>query len=128
MTGAGEVLTAAAIARLARIRVLAGVHEGAPIQAARPYATVETGPEVDWSHKTGLGREVRLAVTVRDQGERPERLRMLLAAAEAEMSDLAPASGWTIVTLSFLRSRIVAEGRTGWAGVLDYRARMLATP
>jgi hypothetical protein len=36
-----------------------------------PYAIVETGPEIDWSHKSGAGRELRLAVTLRDKGERP---------------------------------------------------------
>lgn len=71
MTTAGEALTAAATARLKPLASLAGVHEAAPIQAARPYATVEAGPETDWSHKTGLGREVRLAVTIRDAASGP---------------------------------------------------------
>jgi hypothetical protein len=128
MTTASEVLTAAAMTRLATIASLAGVHEIAPVQAARPFATVEAGSEIDWSHKTGFGREVRLAVTIRDKGERPERLRRLMGAAEAAMVELGPADDWTVVTLTFLRSRIVAEGKGGWAGILDYRVRMLAAP
>jgi hypothetical protein len=128
MIVASEALVAATIARLKAVTALAGVHEDAPIQASRPYATVAAGPEVDWSHKTGLGREVRLAVTVRDAGERPERLRRLMAAVETEMADLETTAGWTIVTATFLRSRIVATDKAGWAGVLDYRMRMLATP
>lgn len=128
MRGAGEALTAAATVRLATIASLSGVHEAAPIQAAFPYATVEAGPEADWGHKTGIGREVRLVVTIRDKGERPERLRKLMSAGETAMTELEPLADWTVVSLIFLRSRIVAEGKGGWAGVLDYRARMLAAP
>lgn len=51
-----------------------------------------------------------------------------MGAAEAALAGLEPGEGWTVVTLVFLRSRIVAEGKGGWAGVLDYRARMLAAP
>ncbi|MDQ8757845.1 DUF3168 domain-containing protein [Sphingosinicella sp. LHD-64] len=128
MISAGEALLAAAIQRLRSVKGLTGVHERAPVQAAFPHATVEVGPEVGWGHKTGLGRELRLAVIVRDKGERPERLRRLMDAAEAAVGEVEPLpEGWQIVTLNFLRSRTVRDG-TSWAGVLDFRARMLAAP
>jgi hypothetical protein len=125
---AGEALVNAAAARLAGVAELTGVFDARPWQAAHPYATVDAGAETDWSHKTGAGREVRLAITIRDKGERPERPRRLIAAAENAMAGLAgEAGGWRIVSLVFLRSRIVADGRDGWIGAIDYRVRMLAT-
>ena len=126
-TGAGGALAAAAKARLAGVAGLNGVFDVRPWQAAHPYAIVDAGVEIDWSHKTGAGREVRLAIAIHDKGERPERLRRLIAAAEGAMDGLAgPAEGWRIVSLAFLRGRVVADGRDGWIGAIDYRARMLA--
>ena len=97
-----------------------------PLQAAAPYATVAAGLETDWGHKSGSGRELRLTVTLRDQGERPARLRALAAEAQAALDGLAMSDGWQLVTLVFVRSMTVAEGAGRWAITLDYRARMLA--
>jgi hypothetical protein len=124
---AGAALQAAAIAALQEATGIGGVYDGPPLQAAYPYAVVETGPEIDWGLKSGTGREVRLAVIVRDQGERPGRLHRLIAEAEAAMSGLAAVEGWQIVTMRFLRSRVVRETRGPWSGVIEYRARMLAS-
>ncbi len=127
VTGAGAALAAAAKARLAGIAELSGAFEVRPWQAAHPYATVDTGAETDWSHKTGRGREVRLAIAIRDRGERPDRLRRLIAAAEGAMAaPLQETEGWRTVSLAFLRGRIVPDGRDGWIGTIDYRVRMLS--
>ena len=66
-------------------------------------------------------------MTLRDAGEPPERLRRLMGEAEAAMAGLGGAVGaWRIVTLAFLRSRLVPDAQRRWTGVIDYRARMLA--
>ena len=127
MTGAGAALQAAAVSALQAAPGIGGVYDGPPLQAAFPYATVEVGPESDWSHKSAAGREVRLAVTVRDQGERPARLHRLMAEAEAAMNLLEAIDGWTVVTIRFLRSRVVREARGPWSAVIEYRARMLSS-
>jgi hypothetical protein len=124
---AGEVLAAAAADALRQVAALSGVHEAMPVQAAPPYATVAAGLETDWGHKSGAGREVRLTVTVRDQGERPARLRRLAGEAQVALGGLAVGDGWQLVTLVFVRSMTVAEGAGRWATTLDYRARMLGT-
>jgi len=122
---AAEALIAAAFAALREVTALAGVHEAMPVQAAPPYATVEAGLELDWGHKSGRGRELRLTVTLRDQGERPHRLRALAAQAQAALNGLAAVDGWQLVTLVLVRSMTVAEGTGKWATMLDYRARLL---
>lgn len=129
MSSAGAMLQAAAIEALKAIEGL-GVYEGPPVQAAFPYAVVEAGPESDWSHKSGEGREVRIALVIHDKGERPTRLRALAAQGEAILGALdGEMGGWRLVTIAFLRSRLAAEGRSsqGKAAAIEYRARMLRT-
>lgn len=126
MTGAGEALQAAAVTALSAIEGIGRVYDARPLQAVIPHALVTTDGEADWGHKSGEGREVRLAATIRDKGERPLRLRRLLAEAETALAALpAMMQPWRLVTMRLIRSRIVAVPREGWAAVIEYRARML---
>jgi hypothetical protein len=128
VSGAGAALRAAAIEAVEGLE-LGGVYPGPPLQSAYPYAVVEYGRETDWGHKSGKGREIRLAVTLRDSGERPERAQAFAEVVESAMEAGLDVEGWRLVTLALVRARTVAEGRggsPGWAVALDYRARMLA--
>jgi hypothetical protein len=128
MSGAALALQAAAIEALEALDQGA-VYPGPPLQAAFPHAVVECGAETDWGHKSGRGRELALAVTLRDSGERPERAQAFGEVAEAAIEAGLEVAGWRLVTLMLRRRRTVAEGRggrMGWAVSLDYRARMLA--
>lgn len=128
MSGAGAALRDAAIEALQALD-LGGVYPGPPLQAAFPHAVVECGPESDWGHKSGRGRELRLAVTLRDSGERPERAQAFAEVAEAALEAGLEVEGWRLATLALLRVRTVAEGRggaMGWAVAIDWRARLLA--
>lgn len=125
MMGAGEAVQAAAVAALRTVPGIGAVHDGAPRRAAFPYAVVEDGIESDWGHKSGDGRELRFAVTLRDGGEQAGRVRALASAADATIGGLGrDLAGWRIVTLQLLRRRTVADGQ-GWAVVIEYRARVL---
>jgi hypothetical protein len=128
VSGAGAALRDAAIEALQALD-LGGVYPGPPLQAAFPHAVVECGPESDWGHKSGRGRELRLAVTLRDSGERPERAQAFAEVAEAALEAGLEVEGWRLATLALLRVRTVAEGRggaMGWAVAIDWRARLLA--
>jgi hypothetical protein len=126
MTGAGDALQAAAVSALAAIDGIGRVYDAPPLQAVVPHALVTIDGEADWGHKSGEGREVRLAATIRDKGERPLRLRRLVAEAETALAALPNAmQPWRLVTMRLIRSRIVAVPREGWAAVIEYRARML---
>lgn len=128
LPGAGEALAESAAKAVGAVGGLNHVFDGRSLQAAFPYALVEAGPETDWSHKSGEGREVRLSVTVRDKGEHSSRLRGLMRSAEAAVSD-SPRElpGWNVVSLQFLRSRTVAAQAGEWSGIIEFRARMLAS-
>jgi hypothetical protein len=73
------------------------------------------------------GAKLRLAVTVRDEGESPARARALGEAAEQAVQGLAAEQGgWRLVSLAFARGRLVQDRNGGWAAVTEWRARMLA--
>ncbi len=122
---ASEALAAAVLAALVELSGLNGAYDGTPLNASLPYATIETGPESDWGWKGGEGREIRLAVTIRDSGERPARLRVLMAEAEAALVGLGGAQGgWRIVSLSLVRVRTAQKRAGDWAGTIEVRVRM----
>jgi hypothetical protein len=88
---------------------------------------VEIDAEADWGHKSGTGRELRLAATLTAEGERPVRLRAATGAAEAALSSLGGlVDGWQLVTMQHVRTREVRRSKGGWAAVIEFRARLLA--
>jgi hypothetical protein len=128
MSGAGQVLAEAVIAALRTLEGLNGVYDGPPLSAAFPYAVVAAGPESDWSHKSGEGRELRLSIQVYDKGERAGRLRALVAEIEAVVMQTGPElAGWRLVTLIFVRGAMLRSTGAAWTAAVDYRARLLKT-
>jgi hypothetical protein len=128
MSGAGQALAEAVLTALRAVDGLNGSYDGAPLTAACPYATVETGPESDWSHKSGEGRELRLSILVRDKGESPARLRGIVAAVEAAIVEIGPdLAGWRLINLVFLRGSMLRSADAAWTAAIEYRARLLKT-
>lgn len=123
----GEALAAALKAHAGVARVVTAVFDAPPVRAARPYAEVAEALLTDWSTKDLAGREGRIAIVLRDAGERPVRLRELAGQVDAAVEDLPRdlGEGWRIASLVPVRSRIVREGEGLWAGTNEYRVRML---
>lgn len=123
----GEALVAALTAHAGVMRVVTAVFDAPPVRAARPYAEVAEALLTDWSTKDMAGREGRIAIVLRDAGERPVRLRELAGQVDAAVEDLPRdlGEGWRIASLVPVRSRMVREGEGLWAGTNEYRVRML---
>lgn len=127
MSGAGEALLEASAGALGAIDGIGRIYDSPPLQAALPHALVSIDAEADWSHKSGAGREIRLAASLFDRGERPLRLRALAGEAEAALAGLPPTLGeWRLVTMRHVRTRTVRERDGRWAAVVEFRARLLA--
>lgn len=123
---AATVLQAMLVTRLRGVLTTASVFDAPPVRAARPFVVVDTPVLTDWGTKDAAGREGRVIVQLFDGGEVPVRLRDLAAAAEvAVLSAPAVLAGWRVVSLSFVRSRVVRDGDS-WLGALEFRVRMLA--
>lgn len=121
---AGGALQAALASRLAGVKALTGVFDGPPARAAYPYAAIDASLESDWSHKSGQGREVMIALTVWD--DQPARLQELADAAEDKVLTTEIAGEWQLVSLRLVRRRTVRDVSGPWATLIDFRARLLA--
>jgi hypothetical protein len=121
---AGGALQEAVASTLAGQAELTGIYDGPPARAAFPYVVIDGGTELDWSHKSGGGREVLLAVTLWD--EQPARLQSQVDGIEAAVVAIGAVAGWKLVNIVFLRRRIVRDVAGPWAAAMDFRARLLA--
>ena len=121
---AGGALQAALAANLAAVGELTGVFDGPPARAAFPYVAIDASLETDWSHKSGSGREVLVAVTVWD--DQPARLQMLADIVEQRVLAIDLAGGWRLVSLRLIRRRTIRDVAGPWATAIDFRARLLA--
>ena len=121
---AGGALQAALAAALAGEVRLTGVYDGPPARAGFPYAVIDAGSESDWSHKSGIGREVLLALTVWD--EQPARLADLADVVEVSAAGVGGVAGWQLVSMRLIRRRTVRDVAGPWATAIDFRARMLS--
>jgi hypothetical protein len=133
MSDAVQTLQAAAIAALeahpALSSSLSGVYDGPGPRTAFPYVSFSNGLVSDWSTKTAVGREIRLALTVWDDGEEATRLHDLMGHVEDAMAALPrDLTGWRVASVVFLRTLVVRDSAGPWAGLVEYRMRMLATP
>jgi hypothetical protein len=120
---AGATLQAAVAASIGAVPELTGVFDGPPARAVYPYAAIDASTESDWSHKSGAGREVLVAVTVWD--DQPARLQALADVVETKVMGTGIDGGWQLVNLSLIRRRTVRDVAGPWAAAIDFRARML---
>ena len=121
---AGGALQAALAAALAGEGRLTGIYDGPPARAGFPYVVIDAGSESDWSHKSGGGREVLVALTLWD--EQPARLAELADAVEAASAGVGAVAGWQLVSMRMIRRRTVRDVAGPWATAIDFRARLLA--
>ena len=121
---AGGAVQAALARSLANIRDLTGVFDGPPARAAYPYAAIDASLETDWSHKSGAGREVMVAITLWD--DQPVRLQEVSDTAEAKALSLSVTGGWKLVSFRLIRRRTIRDVAGPWATAIDFRARLLA--
>jgi Protein of unknown function (DUF3168) len=132
MTDAVRIVQTALVAALEAHPVIAitcGVYDGPEPRAVFPYISVTDGLVSDWSTKTDIGREFRIALTVWDDGEEAARLHDLMGHVEDAVAALPrDLPGWRVVSIVFVRSLISRDPIGPWAGLVEYRLRVLATP
>lgn len=121
---AGGAIQAALAPLLEAVEEVTGVYDGPPARAPFPYVVIDAGNESDWSHKSGDGREVLVAVTLWD--EQPARLHRLSDLVETAVRSGPAVAGWQLVSLRLVRRRMVRDVAGPWAAAIDFRARLLA--
>jgi Protein of unknown function (DUF3168) len=131
MSDAVLAVHAGAIAALQAHPVLSsavtGIYDGPPPRAAFPYICVADGMSADWSTKTETGREIRLAMTIWDDGDEATRLHSLMGHVEDAIAAMArDLPGWRVASNIFLRSLVARDGAGPWAGLVEFRIRILS--
>jgi hypothetical protein len=106
---------------------LTGIYDGPPPRAAYPYISIADGVVSDWSTKTQLGREIRLSLNIWDDGDAATRLHQLMGHTDDAIAALPrDLPGWRIASLVFLRSLTTRDPAGPWAGLVEYRVRLLS--
>ena len=103
------------------------IEEEGPVATSPPAVAIVASAAADWSHKTGTGREVRLALEITDRSDDPARIATIAARVEQRIATLAPAqSGFRVVVTQFLRSRSERRARSTRAVLIEHRFLLLA--
>ena len=131
MSDAVQAVHRAAISALQAHPVLStavtGIYDGPPPRAAFPDIAVADGLVSDWSTSSATGREIRLALTIWDDGEEASRLHILMGHAEDAVAAMArDLPGWRVASNVFLRSLVARDPAGPWAGLVEHRIRVLA--
>ena len=104
------------------------VEEG-PSEAPAPTLSIAASASADWSNKTAMGREVRIAFELVDRSDRLASTAIIAARIEQRIATLAPdQDGFRVVVTQFLRSRVERRARSTYAALLEYRFKLLETP
>jgi hypothetical protein len=119
-----QTLVAAALADLPGVN---GVYDGPPPDAVPPYVVIGSDLLTDWSTKTEIGHEHRLAINVWDAGPGTAAAKRLMGGVIDRLVALSGAhSGHTIVSSRLLRSLVLTDA-DGWTqGIVEFRVRSRA--
>jgi len=125
---AREALRAGLMAALRPALTPLGValFDAMPVRASVPQAVLGEPSDSDWGAAGIEGRELRVVLTLTDEGEQPRRLRTCVQAAEAiGLADVL-ADGWRVAALSMTATRM-DKTSARWTASVEWRARLWRT-
>lgn len=97
--------------------------DAVPVRASVPQAVLGEPSDSDWGAAGIEGRELRVALTLTDEGEQPRRLRACVQAAEAIGLPEILADGWQLAGLNVTATRMAKTGAR-WTASVEWRARL----
>lgn len=104
------------------------IAEEAPRRATPPWLGLVASASTDWSTKTQIGREVRVAFEFHARGDDPRAAAQVTQAVEARITTLpSEQHGFVVASVIFLRARAEQRAANTRAVLLEYRFRLLAT-
>ena len=106
---------------------LNAITEEAPLRVSPPWLGIVASASGEFGHKTGAGREVRIALELQYTSDDPAEAANLVNAIEARIAAFPPDQpGFRVASIAFLRARAEQRGEVRRAFLLEYRARLLA--
>ncbi len=111
------------------LAALNSVTEEAPLSATSPWLGIAASASADWSVKTRLGREIRIALELHCRSDDPAAAGALARSVDARVDALPRAqSGFEIASCLFLRARAERRANNIRALLSEYRFRVLEAP
>ncbi|WP_432201703.1 tail completion protein gp17 [Erythrobacter sp. W53] len=102
------------------------IEEEGPLEGQPPTLSIASSASADWSSKSGMGREVRVALELVDRGDQAAAITQAIELIELRIAALSPdQNGYRIVVTQFIRSRAERRPRSLRAVLLEYRFRLL---
>ena len=104
------------------------IEEEGPVATSPPAIAIVASASADWSTKTAIGREVRLALELVDRSDASETTAEIVARIEQRIATLPADQGaFRVVVTQFLRSRAERRKRSMRAVLLEYRFKLITT-
>ena len=98
------------------------------MQPTLPWLGLVASASVDWSTKTEIGRDIRIALELHCRGDRPGDAADLVSAIEQRIVDFPRTqAGFAVAGIHFLRARAQQRDPGTRAVLLEYRFRLLAS-
>lgn len=108
---------------------LNAIEEESPVRASPPWLGIAASASRDFGHKTGAGREIRVALELQGRGDDIATDGALIAAIDKRVEALPSAqAGFTIASRAFLRGQAERRADNLRATLLEYRFRLIETP
>lgn len=104
------------------------IEEEGPVAASPPSLAIVASASADWSSKTSMGREIRIAFELLDRSDASASTAAIAARIEQRIATIAPQqNGFRVVVTQFLRSRVERRKRGLRAVLLEYRFKIIET-
>lgn len=111
---------------IALMALVNGVFDQATQRVTAPYVIISDSLSTDWSVKDRTGREVRMALTVHDDGDDAARLGQITDQILIRLNEIpAIQPHFEIAALQYLRSRTRRGDDRRWQVLIEFRVRLL---
>lgn len=115
------------VAALTGVPGVTGVFDGPPADAAPPYVVIGSDLVTDWSTKTEVGHEHRLAINVWDAGPGTAAAKAVMAAVSERLVALSGVQDGHRTVSALLLRQLVLTDALGWTqGIVEFRVRSVA--
>lgn len=111
------------------LAALNAIDEESPVRASPPWLGIAASASIDFGHKTGAGREVRIAFELHSRGDDIAGDGILVSAIDSRIGAFPDAqAGFAVASCNFLRGRAERRADNLRATLLEYRFRLIETP
>ena len=108
--------------------LLNGITEETPLYTSLPWLAISASASVDWSTKTEIGYETRIALELHLRADQPAGGANIISAVQNSIRNIpSNQTGFQIIGILFMRSRAEQRTETTRDILLEYRFHTIAS-